>query len=97
MGSILGAISVLDVPRNLRLKSHQYRVSNSRDIANIEFLWWLGVGGGVVCKVIFVSNPVYVMLRLSKDVVELELGQLLESMLFCIESLRNRNSINFCS
>ena len=41
--------SVLDVPRNLPLKFHQNWVSNSRDIADIEFVWV--VGGG--CKVIF--------------------------------------------
>ena len=29
--------SVLDVPRNLRLKFHQNRVGNSWDIADIEF------------------------------------------------------------
>ena len=34
--------SVLDVPMNLHLKFHQNRVSNSWDIANIEFVW---VGG----------------------------------------------------
>ena len=38
--------SVLDVHRNLPLKFHQNRVSNSWDIANIEFLWWGGVGWG---------------------------------------------------
>ena len=31
--------SVLDVPRNLPLKFHQNRVSNSWDIADIEFVW----------------------------------------------------------
>ena len=36
--------SVLNVHRNLPLKFHQNRVSNSWDIANIEFLWWGGVG-----------------------------------------------------
>ena len=51
--------SVLDVPRNLHLKFHQNRVSNRREIADIEFLW---VGGEVVCKVIFVSDPTKVML-----------------------------------
>ena len=34
--------SVLDVPRNLRLKFHQIRVSNSWDIADFEFVWWVG-------------------------------------------------------
>ena len=34
--------SVLDVPRNLALKFHQNRISNSRDIA------WVCVGGVVV-------------------------------------------------
>ena len=33
--------SVLDVPRNLHVKFHQIRVSNSWDIADIEFLWWV--------------------------------------------------------
>ena len=47
--------SVWDVTRNLHLKFHQNWVRNSWDIAGIEFLW---VGwGGVVCKVIFKSNP----------------------------------------
>ena len=41
--------SVLDVLRNLHLKFHQYRVSNSGDIADIEFVWWGGVGGGGWC------------------------------------------------
>ena len=31
--------AVLDVHRNLPLKFHQNRVSNSLDIADIEFLW----------------------------------------------------------
>ena len=31
--------SILDVPRNLRLKFHQNRVSNSWDIGDIEFVW----------------------------------------------------------
>ena len=35
--------SVLDVPCNLPLKFDQNQVSNSCDIADIEFLW---VGGG---------------------------------------------------
>ena len=51
---------VLDVPRNLRLEFHQNRVSNSWDIADIELVWV--VGGGVVCKLKFVSNPTFVML-----------------------------------
>ena len=38
---------VLNVHRNLPLKFHQNRVSNSWDIANIEFLWVVGGGGGV--------------------------------------------------
>ena len=53
--------SVLDIPRKLHLKFQQNRVSNSWDIASIEFLWWV-VGGGVACKVIFMSNPTKVML-----------------------------------
>ena len=36
--------SVVDVPRNLSLKFHQNRVSNSWDIADIEFVWWWWVG-----------------------------------------------------
>ena len=51
---------VQDSPMNLHLKSRQNRVSNSWDITNIEFLWW----GGVVCKVIFMSNPTFVELLL---------------------------------
>ena len=51
--------SVLDVPGSLPLKFHQNRVSNSWDIADIEFVWdgWSGK-----FKVIFMSNPTYVML-----------------------------------
>ena len=43
----------------IHLKFHQNQnpVSNSWDIADIEFLWWW-----VVCNVIFKSNPVKVML-----------------------------------
>ena len=37
--------SVLDFPMNLHFKFHQNRVSNSWDIANIEFVWG---GGGVL-------------------------------------------------
>ena len=37
--------SVLNVHRNLPLKFHQNRVSNSWDIADIEFVWVGGVGG----------------------------------------------------
>ena len=37
--------SILDVTRNLCLKFHQNRVSNSWDIADIEFVrWWVVVG-----------------------------------------------------
>ena len=36
--------SVLDVPRNLPVKFHQNRVSNSWDIANIEFVSGGGLG-----------------------------------------------------
>ena len=75
LGSILGSISVLDVPMNLCIKFHQNRVSNSWDIGNIEFVWW-GMGGGVVCKVIFVSNPTLGYVRLSWVVVELGFWQL---------------------
>ena len=45
--------SVLDVPRNLPLKFHQNRVSNSWDIADIEFLW----GGGGVVHSHFIVKP----------------------------------------
>ena len=46
--------------RNLPLKFHQNRVSYSWDITDIEFLrrGW----GGILCKVIFVSNPTKAML-----------------------------------
>ena len=37
--------SVLDVSRNLPLKFGQNWASNSWDIANIEFLWWVVVVG----------------------------------------------------
>ena len=59
--------SVLNVHRNLPLRFHQNRISNSWDIADIEFLWWVVVvvGCGRVCKAIFVSNPTYVELSLS--------------------------------
>ena len=40
--SLLLSESVLDFPRKLPFKFHQNRVSNSGDIADIEFLW---VGG----------------------------------------------------
>ena len=50
--------SVLDVPRNLPLKFDQNRVSNSGDIADIEFLW----GGGCMQSFFSVSNPTKVML-----------------------------------
>ena len=36
--------SVLDVPGNLILKFHQNRISDSWDIADIEFVWVGGVG-----------------------------------------------------
>ena len=38
--------SVLDVSRNLPLKFNQNRVSNSCNIADIEFVWGVGGGGG---------------------------------------------------
>ena len=47
--------SVQDSPLNLPLKFGQNGVSNSRDMMEIEFLWWVG-GGGWVFTVIFVSN-----------------------------------------
>ena len=50
-------------------------------MATFDFVW---VSGGLIYKVVFASNPVYVMLRLSVGVVELELGQSLEYMLLCI-------------
>ena len=37
--------SVLDVPWSLSLNFHQNWISNSWDIADIEFVWWGGVGG----------------------------------------------------
>ena len=48
---------VQDGPRDLHLKFGGTRVSNSLDIADIEFVWWRWV-----CKVIFVSNPALAML-----------------------------------
>ena len=39
--------SVQDSPMNLRLKFRQNWVSNSWDIADIEFLWWWVGGGGL--------------------------------------------------
>ena len=47
--------TVLDVARNLPLKFRQNRVSNSCDIAEIEFVW---VGGWWI-KVIFGSHPTF--------------------------------------
>ena len=55
--------SVLDVNSNLTLEFGQNQFSNCWDIADIEFLW--GGGGGVVWKVIFMSNPTYGYVRLS--------------------------------
>ena len=46
---------------NLHLKFHKNRASNNGDVADIEFVWVVLVGG-VVCKVIFVSNPTKVLL-----------------------------------
>ena len=46
--------SAQDGPRNLPLKFGQNRVSNSWDIADIEFVW--GGWGGVEFTVIFMSN-----------------------------------------
>ena len=37
--------SVQDSPRNLSLKFGQNRVSNSWDITDIEFVWWVAWGG----------------------------------------------------
>ena len=45
--STLQLESVLDVPRKLPLEFHQNRVSNSRDIADIEFAVVVVGGGGV--------------------------------------------------
>ena len=42
--------SVLNVHRNLPLKFHQNRVSNSWDIANIEFLWVVGCAQSLYCQ-----------------------------------------------
>ena len=76
--------SVLDVPRNLFLKFHQIRVSNSWDIADIEFAWvgWVGVA----CKVIFMSNPTQGM----SGVVELWLSWSFDKIvqIFCIMRCR---------
>ena len=58
-------VSVWDAPRSLHLKFYKNWVSNSGAIASIEFLWVDGVAGwwvGVVCKVIFMSNPTKVIL-----------------------------------
>ena len=55
-------IFVLDVPMNLHLKFHKNLASNNGDVADIEFVWVVLVGGGV-CKVIFVANPTKVMLN----------------------------------
>ena len=44
--------SVLNVHRNLPLKFHQNRVSNSWDIADIEFLLW---GGDATVVVVIVA------------------------------------------
>ena len=61
--------SVLDVHRNLPLKFHQNWVSNSWDIANIEFVWWGG------CKVIIMSNPTRLRLGYGWFVVRLGFWQ----------------------
>ena len=53
--------SVQDGPRNLTLKFGQNRVSNSWDIADVEFLW----DGGVVCTVILRPTSNYIEVRLS--------------------------------
>ena len=53
--------SLLDVPRFLLLRFDENQVSNSLDIADIEFVW-VGVVVGVVCKVIFTYNPTNIML-----------------------------------
>ena len=50
--------SVLNVHRNLPLKFHQNWVSNSRDNADVRFVWWWWGG---VCKVILLSNPTVVL------------------------------------
>ena len=50
--------SVLNVHRNLPLKFHQNRVSNSWDIADIEFVWWVGWVGGVQSHFIVKPNLV---------------------------------------
>ena len=52
---IVVVVIVIDGPRNLLLKFTQNRVSNNKDIANIEFV--VGGVGWAKCKVIFVLNP----------------------------------------
>ena len=42
--------AVLDVPRDLSLKFHQNRVSNSWDITDIEFLWVVGCAKSFLCQ-----------------------------------------------
>ena len=62
--------SVQNGLRNLPLKFGQNRVSNSWDIAEIEFVW-VGGGWGGVCTVIFMSN---LQLQLGWGYVVVELG-----------------------
>ena len=79
--------SVLDVPRNLRLKFCQNRFSNSWDITDIEF----SGGGWWVCKVIFVSNPTLGYVRLNWGWV----GNLTISNLFCtVTNLGQENNLS---
>ena len=59
--------SVLNVHKNLLLKFHQNRVSNSWDIADIEFVWVVvvvggGGGGGGVKSFSCKTQPVRLML-----------------------------------
>ena len=49
--------SVLDVPRSLPLKFEQNQVSNSWDIADIEFLWVVVGGGGGVKSFLRKTQP----------------------------------------
>ena len=53
-----GLVHVVD-PRNLPLKFSQNRIRSSWDIDDVEFPM---VGGGWWWKVIFVSNPTFVMI-----------------------------------
>ena len=59
--------SVQDGSKTLLLKFGHNRASNSWDIADIEFVWWLVVVGGV-------QSPFRVKLEPTLGSVELRLG-----------------------